>query len=143
MQSDKVVVYLHLVWTTWDRLPLIPSDKERTLHDCIAAVADKHRCRVIAIGGMPDHVHLLLKMPSTLQLGFLMQQLKGVSSRAANDELAFSATLKWRGSYAAFSVSRWDVPKIAAYINNQKQHHARGSTIEALEVSGEETFSRE
>lgn len=141
MQSDKVVVYLHLVWTTWDRLPLIAPDKERALHDCIASVADKHRCRVIAIGGMPDHVHLLVRIPSTLQIGFLMQQLKGVSSRAANDELGFAETLKWRGSYAAFSVSRWDVPKIAAYINHQKQHHADGNTIEQLEESASEGAS--
>jgi len=133
MQTDKLVVFLHLVWTTWDRLPLIEADQEVALHNCIASVAAKHGCQVIAIGGMPDHVHLLLKMPSTVTIGFLMQQLKGVSSHFANHQLDLAATLKWRGSYAAFSVSRWDVAKVAAYIAHQKEHHRQNDTIISLE----------
>ena len=137
MQSDKVRIYLHLVWSTWDRLPLIAHEDEEKLHDCIAAIAVKQKCSVIAIGGMPDHVHLLLQFPATLNVGFLMQQLKGGSAHFANQEMELPAPLKWRGSYAAFSVSRWDVAKIAAYIRDQKVHHAQNGTIAQLEVSGE------
>jgi REP element-mobilizing transposase RayT len=106
MQRDKIVFFMHLVWTTWDRLPLIAPEKERALHDCIASVAHEQGCRVIAIYGMPDHVHLLLSMSSTVTLGFLIQQLKGISSHFANHNLDFGGEFKWCGSYAAFSVSR-------------------------------------
>ena len=134
MQRDKVVLYVHLVWTTWDRLPLIPIDQERALYDCLAAIAVKNGCQVVAINGMEDHVHLLLALPSTIAVGFLAQQLKGGSSHFANNQMKLEATLKWRGSYAAFSVSRWDVPKVAAYIQRQKQHHSQNTIIAQLEA---------
>ena len=129
MQRDKIVVTLHLVWTTRDRLPLIAPEWERALHDCLGAVAVKHGCRVIAINGMEDHVHLLLAPPPTVSISFLVQQLKGVSSHFVNTHTPCEGAFKWRGSFAAFSVSRWDVAKIATYIRRQKEHHAAGSIV--------------
>jgi REP element-mobilizing transposase RayT len=133
MQRDKIVVFVHLVWTTWDRLPLIALEQERALHDCLASIAQRHGCQIVAINGMPDHVHLLLTLPATVNLSYLVQQLKGVSSHFANDQLGFDGAFKWRGSYAAFSVSRWDVDKVATYIKNQKEHHSNATQIEQLE----------
>jgi REP element-mobilizing transposase RayT len=133
LQKDKGVVYLHLVWTTWDRLPLIEPEQENALFDCLANTATKHGCQIVAINGMADHVHFLLSIPPTQAVSSLVQQIKGVSSHFMNHQFPDSPTFKWRGSYAAFSISRWDVHKVAQYIRNQKAHHTDNSTIDQLE----------
>ncbi len=134
MQNDSVVVYLHLVWTTWDRLPLIGAEHENALFDCLAQTATKHGCEVVAINGMADHVHLLLTLAPTQTVSTLVQQLKGASSHFMNHRFPDSPTFKWRGSYAAFSVSRWDINKVAGYIRRQKDHHTGETTIAQLET---------
>ena len=134
MRRDKIEVYIHFIWTTRDRLPLIEEKHERVLHDCLARVALGHQCSVIALNGTSDHVHLLLGVPPTLTLSFLVQQLKGVSSHMANTELGFDGTFKWRGSYAAFSVSHYNVKKVATYIRHQKEHHNTGKLVARYEA---------
>jgi len=133
MRANKIELYVHLVWATWDRLPLISPDMERALFRCIADVAQSLGCRVLAINGMPDHVHVLLRIPSTLPVSKLVQQLKGVSSHFVNDQLQLDYHFKWMGFYGAFSVSRWDVPRIMAYIAKQKEHHNMNDLMDELE----------
>jgi len=133
MRHDKIELYIHLVWATWDRLPLILPDIERALYRSIGETAQSLGCRVLAINGMPDHVHVLLRIPATLPVSKLVQQLKGFSSRFANDQLQLDYKFKWMGFYGAFSVSRWDVPKIMTYINGQKEHHGADKLMPELE----------
>ncbi len=134
MKRNKMDVFIHYVWATWDRLPLITPMVEKRLHRNIHSEAEKHGCTVLAINGMPDHVHLLVKMPSTISVADLIQQIKGVSSHFANEQLFTDLSkFKWQGFYAAFSVSRWDVERIANYIKRQKEHHYANETIEDYE----------
>ena len=133
MRINKIELYVHLVWATWDRQPLIAPEVERDLHRSIGDVAQSHGCRVLAINGMPDHVHVLLRIPPTLSVSWLVQQLKGVSSHFANDQLQLPYKFKWMGFYGAFSVSRWDTRKIMAYINGQKEHHGMNDLMDDLE----------
>ena len=135
MRRDKLAVYMHLVWTTWDRLPLIEEAYEIRIHDCLVSTAAQHQCEIIALNGMPDHVHLLLSLSPTVTISFLVQQLKGVSSHFANTELGCKGSFKWRGSYAAFSVSHYNVRKVANYIRNQKVHHATGKLVSVYETN--------
>jgi len=71
---------------------------------------------VLALGGTQDHVHLLASLAPTVSISELMKQAKGVSSRFANSVLGYGGTFKWQGSYAAFSVSRWDLDRAAEYV---------------------------
>ncbi len=123
MRRNKIVLFVHIVWNTWDRLPLIQPEFERRLHRYIAAVATEMRCEVIAIGGIEDHVHILLSVPSTVAIAQLVKRMKGASSHFVNHEILTNGGFKWQGTYSAFSVSRWDVPKIARYIQRQREHH--------------------
>jgi len=133
MRTDKIELYVHLVWATWDRLPMIMPEIERALYRSIGDIAQTLGCRVLAINGMPDHVHVLLRIPATLPVSKLVQQLKGFSSHFANNQLQLDYQFKWMGYYGAFTVSRWDVPKIMAYINAQKAHHNAGELLPDLE----------
>ncbi len=138
MRRNKLEVFVHFVWATWDRAPLITPEVERRLYRSIFSEAEKLGCTVLALNGVSDHVHLLVKMPSTVTMATLMKQVKGVSSNFANDELFADRRFKWQGGYGAFSVSRWDVDKIMGYIRKQKSHHAEQTVRPEFEETFEE-----
>ena len=137
MRRNKLVLFLHLVWGTWDRLPLITPDIERRLLRNIESEARKLGCVVLAINGTEDHVHILVKIPATITIANLLKQIKGVSSHFVNETLCPRTKFKWQGYYGAFTVSRWDVDKIKGYIKRQKEHHRSGNLIDEFEASFE------
>ena len=96
------------------------------------------KCDVLALDGTQDHVHSLLSFPATVCVSEVVKQMKGNSSLLANREFELPFDFKWSGAYAAFSVSRWDKSSLVAYIENQKQHHANGTTKTSLELPPEE-----
>ncbi len=134
MRLDKIEIYIHIIWTTYDRHPLISPEIEADLFPIICEIGERHKVKTLAINGTPDHVHWLTKFSSTTRLCDLVKDAKGASSLAANDILR---NFKWRPTYAAFSVSRWNVRQIAEYIARQKEHHAEGTIKLALESMDE------
>lgn len=133
MRHNKLALYVHLVWSTWDRQRLITAEIEERLHHLLHSEANRLSCKVLAINGVEDHVHLLLEMPPTLCIADLVKSLKGTSSHFVNETLQSELPFKWQASYSAFTVSRWDVRKAVGYIQKQKEHHASGKLIEELE----------
>ncbi len=117
-------VVVHFVWSTWDRQPLISADGERGLHRFLYAEATRLGARVLAINGMPDHVHVLVQMPTTIAIGDFVKRLKGSSSHWMNHASSALPAFKWQGRYGAFSVSRRDIDRVVHYIARQKDHHA-------------------
>jgi REP element-mobilizing transposase RayT len=136
MRRNKLSLFLHLVWATWDRLPLITADIRYRLYRQIESEARKQGCTVLAIGGVEDHLHMLISLPATMAVADLVKQLKGVSSHFVNQALQPDAQFKWQGSYGAFTVSRWDNAKLIDYINGQQEHHASDTLI----LEYEQTF---
>lgn len=141
MRHNKLSLFVHLIWSTWDRVPLINEQIERHLYRMLQQQAETHGCKVLAIGGVADHVHLLLEFPPTIDLSTLVKNIKGPSSLFANTELGLEGSFKWQAAYAAFSVSRWDVAKVQLYIERQKEHHAAGTVKKELEM--DEPFASE
>lgn len=121
MGHSDVEYYLHLVWATYRREPLLIGDTENLIHACVRAEAQRMKCRILALGGVADHVHLAVQPPSTLSPAQIAQQIKGASSSFANDQgIAF----KWQAGYGGFSLSRPHLKAAIPYIKNQKRHHA-------------------
>jgi putative transposase len=125
---------LHLVWATLRRSPFLsdPVD-ERRVHRCIQAEAEKLGCVVLAVDGMPDHVHLVVKVPTKLSAAKLAQTVKGCSSNFANEQLQLDEHFNWQEHYGAFSVSLRDLERVVRYVQSQKEHHATGDLWPALE----------
>ena len=138
MQRSKAEIYLHFVWATARRKHLLVPSVERPIHRCIIEEAEKSGCDVLAIGGMPDHIHLIVKAPTTISPAKLAQQIKGTSSHFANKSLSLEETLRWQQHYAVFSVSRTHVTSVVNYVLNQKQRHASGKLWAHLEETEEE-----
>lgn len=117
-------VYLHLVWATWDRLPLIRPEWEDALYPMLLHQCKQLHCPPLALNGIQDHLHLLLRLAPTVTIANLAKQLKGSSSRFINSKLAEpSSPFKWQGSYSAFSVTPSQLSPVANYIKQQKKHH--------------------
>jgi len=133
MRRPYTQLYLHFVWSTWDRLPLITPALREPIYRCMLEQARKHRCEVIAIGGVEDHVHVLLEFHPMARISEVVQHVKGASSHLVTQELAPGEFFKWQGAYGAFSLSKRQVPHVRRYIHHQEEHHHAGTTIPALE----------
>lgn len=111
----------HIVFAVRYRKHEIVSEHAR---DCYAVMVDllrKDGVYVWRIGGMPDHIHLLVDIPPTIDVSTALQNLKRASSHAFRGMLPLWSG--WQEGYSAFSVSHKDIPTVKAYIMNQKEHH--------------------
>ena len=135
MRDPFTRLYAHLVWATWDRLPLITPEVQPHIYRCIQAEAARMGCRVGAIGGIADHVHVVVRYPPSVSISGLVKQVKGVSSRLVQQEVRLGEFFKWQGSYGAFSLSQRDLEMVRRYVHRQEEHHRTGRLNATLERS--------
>ena len=134
VRGDKIEIYVHFIWTTWDRTAWITPESETDLFPIINAVGQDNGVKTLALNGMPDHLHWLVKYSSTTRTCDVAKNVKALSSGWMRNHLEW---FKWRPTYAAYSVSRWDTVKIRAYIEAQKEHHLKATTRSGLESEDE------
>ena len=91
----------------------------------MGGIANSYKMDPIAIGGMVDHVHLLLKLPSTISIARGIQLTKANSSKWLSRSFPFLSSFEWQTGYGAFSLCKQDVTDVVAYIMQQEQHHQR------------------
>jgi putative transposase len=123
MREPHTELYVHVVWSTWDRLPQLVPALIGPVYACVQAQCRALKADVIAIGGTATHVHLLVRVPATLAIAVLVKQVKGASSHLVTHEYSPLDGFKWQGAYGAFTVSSADVPRICEYIRKQEEHH--------------------
>jgi len=127
MRTPYTQLYVHLTWSTWDRLPLITKIIHSRLYASIAKKCRQLKCEPLAIGGMEDHVHLLVRLHPTVAIATLVKEAKGTSSHLVTHELSPGEFFKRQGGYGAFTISKEDVLRLKTYIENQELHHAEGA----------------
>jgi putative transposase len=133
----------HFVWTTDKRMPWIKPEIAEAVHRYIQKVAQRDGCEVLAVGGMPDHIHLLVCMSTTVSIAQLMQHIKGGSSYLIQHDLRPGSFFRWQAGYAIFGVSPSHKARVVAYIHNQEQHHREGNLWEGAEPDPEEPTDSE
>jgi putative transposase len=138
MRAPFTQLYLHLVWSTWDRLPLITTGMEARLYAAMAAKCRELGCEPLAIGGIDEHVHLLVRLSTTVSVAMLVKEVKGASSHLVTHEITPGDAFKWQGAYRAFTLRKDDVPVVRAYIERQRAHHAAGDVVELWEQGPED-----
>jgi REP-associated tyrosine transposase len=124
MPDSCTHVYVHYVWTTWSRKPLISAELRRRIYACIAAKCEELRCELLEIGGTEDHVHVLARVHSLVSVAELAKGMKGASSHLVNHDLAPDGFFRWQGNYGAFSISEREIGPVRDYIRRQEEHHA-------------------
>ena len=135
MRQTQVAVFVHLVWATWDRLPLLPEEVRQPVYRAIGAKCTALGAEIIAIGGIEDHIHLLVPLPATLSVADLVKHTKGASAHLVTHQLVPHQFFKWQGADGAFSVSPHDLAPVSDYIARQREHHASGSLVMEWEHS--------
>ena len=119
-----VHIYAHLSWTTWARLPLISQAVAEFLLRFLLAEAKRHGARVVEIGVVPNHVHMLVELPAAYDVPRLVQGLKGASARLANrDGFSRNKSLRWETGYDLRSVGIKQLPQVANYVRLQELKH--------------------
>ena len=130
MSKTFTDLFVHVVWGTLGRAPWIVESIEKPLY---AAMTQKCRalgCAPIALGGMNDHVHVLVALAPTIAVATLVKEIKGASTHFVTHVIAPNQTFRWQRGYGAFSLRRTDLHTVRDYILQQKVHH-RKHTIAA------------
>lgn len=123
MSDSHVVVRIHLVFSTKERRTSIPVEMQARLWAYMHGIVKNLGCTAVEIGGMPDHVHLLIEISPKVTVSELAQKVKANSSRwmHENERPLFA----WQAGYATFSVSESHMQPVRAYIRAQAEHHKK------------------
>jgi len=136
-QTTRVELYIHVVFGTFERRPLISSAIQPNLFRAIEAKSLELACAPCAIGGTDDHVHLLARLHPSIPVARLVAEVKGVSSHLVTHRLSRGAFFRWQSGYGAFTISTDDVPAVERYVLNQRQHHENRALEPRLELAAD------
>ena len=125
---------MHCVWATKERRPSIKPELQQRLWPCLGGIARESKMKALMIGGVEDHVHVLLSIPSTLSVAKSVQLLKGNSSKWIHDTFKEHWGFEWQEGSGAFSIGVSGVEDTTKYIQNQPEHHRKMIFKEELEV---------
>ena len=141
MPSTYLSLHYHLVFSTKDRTPLIEPSWRNRLHEYLGGTVEGLKGFPQGVGGIADHVHLLVGLKATHSLADFMRELKKASSVWVHEEIGMPS-FAWQEGYAAFTVSPSARAAVQSYIANQEEHHRkktfREELVELLEKAGVE-----
>ena len=127
-----IKVWIHFVWSTKNRLPLMTDEtKQQRIFNAITAKTVSLKGIAHAIGGIDDHVHLVVTVPSTMSLSQFIGQVKGSTSHLASRLVeGYFEPFEWQAEYGVLTISESQLSTVVRYALNQRQHHA-DNTLEA------------
>lgn len=125
MGQSLVQNYIHIVFSTKYREPLILEKIENELFAYIGGICNELECTVLNVGGYLDHVHILCMLSKKIALMKLLALVKANSSGWIKTKGAEFINFYWQDGYGAFSVKHADIPIVSNYILNQKEHHSK------------------
>ena len=118
-------IWIHLVWATKKRLPLLTKENRQLLFAHIKENGIEKGIHIDYVNGHIDHVHVLLSLNAVQTIANIEQLIKGESSFWANKNNLFEQKISWQDEYFAVSVSDSAVNKVREYIKNQEAHHQK------------------
>lgn len=127
MSHSFSTLWVHAVWATKNREPLILPKLEQALYSYLFQELEKLGCPGRIINGMPDHIHLLFLLNPQKSISEVIKQLKGASSHWVNQQDFIPEKFAWQTGFAAYSVSESITGRVHEYIKNQKTHHRKVS----------------
>jgi REP element-mobilizing transposase RayT len=131
MSHSLTKIWLHTVFGTKEREPLIRTEFEESLHDHIKNHLEKDfGCCLQAMNGTADHLHILFLLDQNYAVKDILQNVKGESSHWVNQKDFMKTKFAWQTGYGAFSVSKSNLNDVEIYIKNQKEHHRKKSFAE-------------
>ncbi len=125
MSQSLSQLYVHLVFSTKDRVPLLKPDVSLALHAYLAGIFDRIGSHALKIGSSVDHVHSLFSLSKSVALCDAVELVKTGSSKWLKTQGRSFREFHWQAGYGGFSVSQSEVPRVIEYIVDQPEHHRR------------------
>ena len=127
MPSTFSQIYIHVVFAVKGREHMIYATWEEELYKYITGIVRNKEQKMLAINGMPDHIHFLIGMKPSCCLSDLVREIKKSSNEFINERKFVKQKFYWQEGYGAFSYSHSALDHVIGYINNQKEHHQKKS----------------
>ena len=127
-------LYYHFAWATQSREPLIDRAWRPQLRNVINQEVYIRGGLPLRHNAMPDHAHLLCRLPPTVVIAAFIGQLKGATSFRVNKEIQPKFKLYWQDGYGVLTLRKEEIPKVSRYIDRQEEHHRRGNLSMLLET---------
>ncbi len=125
MANTYTQIYLHIVFSVKRRQNLIQKTWKEELYKYICGIANGKDQKIYAIGGVSDHIHILISIRPTIAVSDLVRDIKANSSKWINEKGFLLNKFQWQEGFGAFSYARSELDTIIRYINNQEQHHQK------------------
>ena len=132
MSHSHICCLVHIVFSTSGRQPLIRDGMRERLHAYLGGIARENGMAALAVGGVADHVHILLSLSRTASVSKAVQLLKAGSSKWMNETFPESGRFNWQEGFGAFSIGISQQEQTVAYIRGQAEHHKRTTFAEEL-----------
>jgi putative transposase len=133
----------HIVFSTKERYPFLTDERTRQdIHSYLGGIVRNLRGKALAVGGVADHVHMLVSFPPAIATADAIRTIKSSSSLWIHDTWRELSKFKWQVKYAGFSVSPSAIPRVTRYIIGQEAHHRKRTfqeeLIQLLDLNGVE-----
>lgn len=122
MPQSLVKILVHIVFSTKDRIDLIPAELEAELYLYIHGIVTNKNARLIIAGGTANHIHLLVSLGKTEITQFIADLKRSTSLWMKTKGVG---KFYWQKGYGAFSIGQSQVPQVSRYIRDQKTHHSK------------------
>lgn len=120
-------IYIQLVFAVKNRKALIDVSWETKLYKYITGIVTNKGQKLLAINGMPNHIHILIGLRPNMKISDLVREIKKSSNAFVNENKFSSFKFEWQKGYGAFSYSHSDLDRVIHYIKNQKEHHKKNT----------------
>lgn len=125
MAGKHLNLLVHFTWSTAGREPWISTDWREPLFAQIGGIMRNKKAKLLAAGGIYDHIHLYASLPSTLSIAEIVNAVKADSSRWVHQTYHQARAFTWQEGCGAFSVSKSEESRVSKYVRNQESHHRK------------------
>ena len=122
----------HVIYSVKNKMGLIDDYWQKEIHSYTCGIIHAEDCKVVTIGGVKDHVHILVKIKPSIAVSDLLRKVKANSSKWVKEKYSPVNGFQWQTGYSCFTVSESIAAKVSSYILNQESHHKKVSFREEL-----------
>jgi len=134
MSHSFTQIYLHIVFTTKNRYPFLYKEIRGRIHQYMGGISKNKDFRILCVGGVEDHVHLLVSLSKCDSVAGVLGIIKGSSSKWIHETFDELKMFAWQGGYGAISISPRNLSHARKYILNQEQHHKNMSFSDEMKI---------
>ncbi|MFZ7145451.1 MAG: IS200/IS605 family transposase [Bacteroidota bacterium] len=125
MSNTYSQIHIQIIFAVKGRQSLIPFSFDEEQYKYITGIVQNKKQKMLAINGMPDHIHFFIGLRPDCTISDLVREVKKASNKFVNEKLNLDGGFAWQDGFGAFSYCRSEVQTVINYIKNQKKHHLK------------------